>query len=500
MYTSSISLTSNEAIEDGILDKSIYEISDIEELDKVVAILNTNERFNARKINSNNINTASISNYRRFLDEYNIVDEKDNNVEWLLPANGEVYNHKESFEKNGCIDWRQTRNFAVNDIVYIYSTSPEKRISALTKVEKINILPNETIDDREFWNTNEKYNEDKDRYCRLRLINFIDNDKLSLDNLMKHGLNAAPQGAIKLTEELSSYIHSILDEDRSYSRDKFLNEVYIDGKLYDSMISILEKKKNIILEGAPGVGKTFMAKRLAYSIIGTKDEDKLCLIQFHQSYSYEDFIEGYRPTENGFELEHGIFYKFCKKAENDPDHDYYMIIDEINRGNLSKIFGELLMLIESDKRGEKLQLAYSEEEFSVPDNLYIIGLMNTADRSLALIDYALRRRFSFVRIEPAFDNDNFIRDFNNKFDADYSNIIKIIKDINEAIENDKSLGSGFKIGHSYFCPDIKDRKGNKKDLVDIITYEIKPLLEEYWYDDEDAIIQWESALDGVIDD
>ena len=126
--------------------------------------------------------------------------------------------------------------------------------------------------------------------------------------------------------------------------------------------------------------------------------------------------------------------------------------------------------------------------------------MNTADRSLALIDYALRRRFSFIRIEPAFDNEKFIRDFNNKFDKDYTAIIEIIKKINDSIENDKSLGAGFKIGHSYFCPDIKDRKGNKKDIEDIIRYEIIPLLEEYWYDDEDSIIQWENALNGVIND
>ena len=289
-------------------------------------------------------------------------------------------------------------------------------------------------------------------------------------------------------------------ENNSYTKNDFLNEVYIDSDKYDSIISILDKKKNIILEGAPGVGKTFMAKRLAFSILGKKQKENLCLIQFHQSYSYEDFIEGYRPTEDGFSLEKGIFYKFCKKASENPNEKFYMIIDEINRGNLSKIFGELLMLIEADKRGEELELAYSEEKFSVPSNLFIIGLMNTADRSLALIDYALRRRFSFIRIEPAFDNEKFIRDFNNKFDKDYTAIIEIIKKINDSIENDKSLGAGFKIGHSYFCPDIKDRKGNKKDIEDIIRYEIIPLLEEYWYDDEDSIIQWENALNGVIND
>lgn len=291
-----------------------------------------------------------------------------------------------------------------------------------------------------------------------------------------------------------------ITEDKSYSRDNFLNDVFIDEEKYETIVSILEKKKNIILEGAPGVGKTFMAKRLAYSILGSKDEDKVELIQFHQSYSYEEFIEGYRPTESGFELKHGIFYNLCEKARKDLSNNYYLIIDEINRGNLSKIFGELLMLIENDKRGESLTLAYSEEKFIVPKNLYIIGLMNTADRSLALIDYALRRRFSFIKINPAFDNHKFIEAFNKKFDANYDKVITIIKQINEAIENDKSLGAGFKIGHSYFCPELTDRKGNKKDIQDIITYEIIPLLEEYWYDDEDTLIQWKNALDGVMND
>lgn len=304
-------------------------------------------------------------------------------------------------------------------------------------------------------------------------------------------------------EEYESVVDVNIPENNDfeeYNKSKFLEDVFIDDNKYDSIVSILSKKKNIILEGAPGVGKTFMAKRLAYSIIGKKDQNKVKLIQFHQSYSYEDFIEGYRPTDNGFKLEKGIFYKLCKKAEANPTENYYLVIDEINRGNLSKIFGELLMLIESDKRGEKLTLAYSEENFSVPENLYIIGLMNTADRSLALIDYALRRRFSFIRIEPAFENEKFEKVFSEKFDNNFSNVIEIIKKINEAIEQDKSLGTGFKIGHSYFCPNIKDRKGNKKDIQDIINYEILPLLEEYWYDDQDSIIQWKDALNGVLDD
>ena len=290
------------------------------------------------------------------------------------------------------------------------------------------------------------------------------------------------------------------DEIKDYSADQFKNDVFIPDSQYEDIVSLLNRKKNIILTGAPGVGKTFMAKKLVYSLQGNTDKSRMLCIQFHQSYSYEDFIEGYRPTNNGFELQKGIFYKLCKKAEKDLENNYYLIIDEINRGNLSKIFGELLMLIESDKRGKKLTLAYSEESFSVPENLHIIGLMNTADRSLALIDYALRRRFSFIRIEPAFDNKKFRRAFEEKFDSNFNQVLEIIKKINEAIEDDKSLGSGFKIGHSYFCPNLKDRKGNKKDIQDIITYEIIPLLEEYWYDEEDSLLQWRDALNGVIND
>ncbi len=281
-----------------------------------------------------------------------------------------------------------------------------------------------------------------------------------------------------------------------YDKEAFLKEVFINSDKYDSIVSVLKRKKNIILEGAPGVGKTFIAKRLAYSLIGKKDESKVKLIQFHQNYSYEDFIEGYRPTENGFKLEKGIFYNFCELAKKDPDNDYYMVIDEINRGNLSKIFGELLMLIENDKRGDKLTLAYSKEEFYVPNNLYIIGLMNTADRSLALIDYALRRRFSFIRIEPAFDSELFMENYNKIFDSQFNTLIDLIKTINKAIEDDKSLGSGFEIGHSYFLPKLENEKGDKKDLEDIVRFEIVPLLEEYWYDDEDTLIKWKDSLTG----
>ena len=187
-----------------------------------------------------------------------------------------------------------------------------------------------------------------------------------------------------------------------YAKKQLLEEVFFDEHFVDLTIENLLYKKNIILQGPPGVGKTYIARRIAYAIMGKKYERQVNTVQFHQSYSYEDFIQGYRPTaQGGFRLKSGIFYRFVKHAQADPDNKYFFIIDEINRGNLSKIFGELMMLIESDKRGPDfaIPLTYSEvdnDTFYLPENLYLIGTMNTADRSLAMVDYALRRRFAFI--------------------------------------------------------------------------------------------------------
>lgn len=282
-----------------------------------------------------------------------------------------------------------------------------------------------------------------------------------------------------------------------YSDADFLNEVFMEPDQYEMLVTLLKSKKNIILQGAPGVGKTFAAKRLAYSIIGSKDTSRVMMVQFHQSYSYEDFIMGFRPSKNGFELTPGPFYQFCKKAQDDAERDYFFIIDEINRGNLSKIFGELLMLIENDKRGEKLRLLYSNELFSVPKNVYIIGLMNTADRSLAMIDYALRRRFAFYEMEPAFDSDGFQAIVESSSNDKFAALIGCVKELNEAISADESLGDGFRIGHSYFCTD-----GEVTDewLSSIVKFELGPLLNEYWFDEKSKIENWTRKLRGALND
>ena len=281
----------------------------------------------------------------------------------------------------------------------------------------------------------------------------------------------------------------------SYSQGNFLSDVFMTSDKYNSLVRMLKAKKNIILQGAPGVGKTFAARRLAYSIMGVKDDSRIEFVQFHQNYSYEDFVMGYKPNENGFELKNGIFYSFCQKAASAPDKDYFFIIDEINRGNMSKIFGELLMLIEKDYRGTPLTLAYDGRPFFVPRNLHIIGMMNTADRSLAMIDYALRRRFSFFDMEPGFDSDGF-KSYQQDLNSEKLNrLVAELKSLNNAIVEDKSLGKGFCIGHSYLCGETIC---TDEWLQGVVEYDILPMLAEYWFDELDKYEEWKKRLTDAV--
>lgn len=285
-----------------------------------------------------------------------------------------------------------------------------------------------------------------------------------------------------------------------YGKNDFLQDVYMNSEDYDRLAALIHRKQNVVLQGAPGVGKSFCAKKLAYSMMGEKTEKRVQTVQFHQGYSYEDFVEGYRPTETGYALKKGIFYDFCIRANADREHDYFFILDEMNRGNLSKIFGELFTLLEKGKRGEEIKLVYSGESFSVPKNVYIIGLMNTADRSLAMIDYALRRRFGFFTMKPGFNTDGFQQYMSEFAGVHFHKLINEIKELNKAISNDSALGEGFCIGHSFFCELDSDNTAEeiKADLESIVENEIIPLLEEYWFDERENIKMWNEKLRSAL--
>ena len=446
---------------------------------------------------------TNVTRYTDYVDRLNALidgkrtpEHKDSAGKqyWWLTGSPKYWSPSNDWEVGGDIDYtlynekgnkrRVFKHFyeaKPGDLVIAYESSPVLQIVAIGRVvsetdgevlyirkieELLSPVPYTAI----LNNPNLKESEPVMNRCQGSLFRLSEDEYEEIMRLIRRDNPEPVEDEEEETEEYTFYT----DED-------FLNDVYMDMHQLQTLKSLLNRKKNLILQGAPGVGKTFVAKRLAYAIMGEKDEDRAKIIQFHQNYSYEDFVMGYKPNaEKGFSLVNGIFYDICQQAKLHHDVPYFLIIDEINRGNLSKIFGELLQLIEADYRDSPIQLAYNKQRFSVPSNLYLIGMMNTADRSLAMIDYALRRRFSFYEMKPAFEDSGFRGYIEEKHDPHLKNLVKALIELNKVIAEDDSLGNGFCIGHSYLC----NLEGNY-DLECIVEYDIIPMLREYWFDNEE---------------
>ena len=268
----------------------------------------------------------------------------------------------------------------------------------------------------------------------------------------------------------------------SYEAEQFLAETYMTREALGELVALLEDKKQMILYGPPGTGKTYIAQKLARYFVGG-DEARVRLIQFHPSYSYEEFMEGIRPEarDDGppiYPVRPGAFRTFCDAARGQEGR-HVLIIDEINRGNIAKIFGELMFLLEY--RQKEVQLPYSGLAFSIPENVYLIGTMNTADRSIALVDFALRRRFHFVHMGA---DRAVLKRWIDKNGAPVPYLLELFDAVNRAIGD-----RDYQIGFSHFMkPGLTE-----PDLARIWRYSIEPYLEEYFFDNRAKVdeLRWD---------
>ncbi|SDL59804.1 AAA family ATPase [Kriegella aquimaris] len=454
--------------------------------------------FESVSITSNNIESGDLETQEE------LDDEEPINFWWLNsnPKIWSITNHQEGEKQkytthnekgNKRRIYKYFEQAKPGDLIIGYESSPTKQIKAIYEITK------------------GIHNTDVGEEIEFELIEKLDipvswNELKNINGLQECEVFKNNQGSLfNISEEEYDIIREVIDTkniitdlrlkkgNNKYSFKDDSDKPFISEKNFLKTVSLLKRKKNIILQGPPGVGKTFIARKLAYEIMKEVNNAHIEMVQFHQSFSYEDFIQGLRPTLKGtFDLKDGIFFTFCRRAQAHPDKPFFFIIDEINRGNLSKIFGELMMLIEADKRDSAyaLKLTYAEDEedrFYVPNNLYIIGTMNTADRSLAIVDYALRRRFAFIGLQPDYGT-NFQEFLKSKgLSKELVNHISIsLKKVNDKIKSDKNLGEGFQIGHSYFCG-FESGENEMEWWQGILDFEIQPMLEEIWFDEEDNI-------------
>lgn len=399
---------------------------------------------------------------------------------WWLNINPRVLRFKD-FDKDDIFSYRSVNedgsdrkihsNFVeakAGEIVIVYETVPVGRIIGICTVEKE--LEDDLIYFRKVENLTEYINRTSIEENReIVNIEAFRNQEGIFFKLSQKEFNSL----YNIIRELNPTTTYMVYPD--YTKEDFLKEVYYSSEEYDELRELVLTRKNVILQGPSGVGKTYIARRLAYSILGKKDSGKILNIQFHPNYSCDEFIEGFRPDDIGiYKYRQGCFKEFCNIARNNKQNKYFLIVDEINRGDIIKIFGDTFMLLDPDKRGKEhyVELPASKERFYIPNNLYIIGTMNILDNEKTLSDIAVRRRFNFYTVETIFENERFKADYQKN--PLVARVAETVKKLNEELEDTK------KIGHCYFC-----NVENDKEFIRTIKYQLIPLVEDMFRNEKE---------------
>ncbi len=431
----------------------------------------------------------------------NVLGDIDSsNNYWVFQANPKYYNLIGAVNELKEISWRVSRYkemIRVGDIVYLWEAGKDAGIVAVGKIVSIHAAISTFDEEIKFIRKDETKDAPHSSSLGARisieqvLSNRIEKQQL-LNNplLLNMQILRQPQGTnFKVTPEealaLNALIHNMPNEPDT--PDQFYEDTGIDKETLEKWVNAIERKKQAILYGPPGTGKTYLAERFAKYLVSGSDGFK-DIVQFHPAYAYEDFIQGIRPQplEDGtlsYPVVKGRFLEFCDRAKS-RQGTCVLIIDEINRANLARVFGELMYLLEYRDRDLKLS---GGGTLKIPSNVRIIGTMNTADRSIALVDHALRRRFAFLSLGPDY---KILRRYHQKKASDFpiEGLIQVLTRLNSQLERH------YQVGISFFI-----RDNLRDEIEDIWMMEILPYLEEYFFDQPEKLEEfgWE-AVKGKI--